>query len=103
MVLGSGRDAYTVLRRLCFDHKDEEFFARASQLVIGLGSLFYLLRHMRTPWPNSNTKPEKLKPEDRVSPSKYRVLIGELTTEPVKLHILSLSLLSFIQFSQRFV
>ncbi|CAN6901684.1 unnamed protein product [Brassica oleracea] len=49
-VLGSGIGAYTVLRRLCFDRKDEEFFARASQLVIGLGSLFYLLRHMRIPW-----------------------------------------------------
>lgn len=67
-VLGSGRDAYTVLRGLRFDHKAEELFARASQLVIGLGSLFYLLRHMRTPWPNSNTKSEKFIPEDRVSP-----------------------------------
>ncbi|XP_048594219.1 ATP-citrate synthase alpha chain protein 1 isoform X3 [Brassica napus] len=63
-------DAYTVLRGLRFDHKAEELFARASQLVIGLGSLFYLLRHMRTPWPNSNTKSEKFIPEDRVSPRK---------------------------------
>ncbi|CAH2038353.1 unnamed protein product, partial [Thlaspi arvense] len=47
LVLGGGSDAYTVLRRLCFDHKAEEFLATASQLVMVLGSttpVFILLR-----------------------------------------------------------
>lgn len=33
-VLGSGSDAFTVLRRLCFDHKAEEFLATASVIVL---------------------------------------------------------------------
>lgn len=69
-VLGSDSDAYTVLCRLRFGHKDEAFLATASKLMIVLGLVFIVLSvhemmitheeiTVRESLSKSNTKSEK--------------------------------------------